>query len=75
MHSSPLRVHRFTSLRVLGDELPHLRTLSVCSCGLTDLDGVQNAPALVSLAAANNRIEQILPVTEMRKIVTLDLEK
>ncbi len=59
----------------MGDELPHLRTLSVCGCGLTDLDGVQNAPSLATLVAADNDVSQILPVTEMRKIVTLDLEK
>ncbi len=60
---------------MLGDELPNLRTLSACNCGLTDLDGVQNAPALTTLVAADNAITHILPVTELRKMETLDLEK
>lgn len=48
---------------------------SVCSCGLTDLDGVQNAPSLVTLAAADNSVAALLPVTEMRRVEHLDLEK
>ncbi len=63
------------SRRVLGDELPSLRTLSVCACGLKDLDGVLNASNLSTLVAANNKIDDLLPVTELRKITSLDLEK
>jgi hypothetical protein len=40
---------------VLSEELPHLKTLSVCSCGLEDLDGITYTPHLVSLIAADNR--------------------
>ena len=30
----------------------NLKTLSVCYCGLTDLDGINNLPSLVNLVAA-----------------------
>ena len=50
------------------------KTLSVCYCGLMDLDGINNAPNLVNLVAAFNAISDLYPVTEMRKINTLDLE-
>jgi Leucine-rich repeat (LRR) protein len=59
----------------LGDELPNLRTLSLCGCGLFDLDGVTNAANLVTLVAADNDISDVLPVTELRKISTVDLQK
>ena len=52
----------------------NLKTLSVCYCGLTDLDGINNAPNLVNLVAAFNAISDVYPLTEMRKINTLDLE-
>ena len=53
----------------------NLKTLSVCYCGLTDLDGINNLPSLVNLVAAFNAISDIYPVTEMRKLKTLDLER
>ena len=59
---------------VLGEEMRNLKTLSVCYCGLMDLDGINNAPNLVNLVAAFNAISDLYPVTEMRKINTLDLE-
>ena len=65
----------FLFSRVLGDELRRLRTLSVCYCGLEDLDGISYAPNIVSLCAADNHISDVYPVTELRKIHTLDLEK
>lgn len=65
---------RIQSLRVLGDELNHLKTLSVCYCGLEDLDGISYAPNLVTLVAADNHITDVLPITELRRIHTLDLE-
>ena len=43
--------------RVLSEELPSLKTLSVCSCGLEDLDGITYTPNLVSLIAADNRYD------------------
>ena len=46
----------------------HLKTLSACDCGLVDLHGVTNAPNLASLAASDNAIADVLPVTELRKI-------
>ena len=61
--------------RVLGDELRRLRTLSVWYCGLEDLDGISYVPNIVSLCAADNHISDVYPVTELRKIHTLDLEK
>ena len=61
--------------RVIGDEMRNLKTLSVCYCGLTDLDGINNLPSLVNLVAAFNAISDIYPVTEMRKLKTLDLER
>jgi len=61
--------------RVLSEELPNLKTLSVCSCGLENLDGISFIPNVVTLIAADNLISDVLPVTEIRKIVTLDLEK
>ena len=61
--------------RVLGDELVNLRTLSACDCGLVDLDGVTNAPNLASLSASDNAIADVLPVTELRKIANVDLQK
>ena len=64
-----------SSRRVLGDELVHLRTLSARDCGLRDLDGVTNAPNLVSLAASDNAVADVLPVTELRKIANVDLQK
>jgi len=59
----------------LSEELPNLKTLSVCSCGLEDLDGISFLPNLITLVAADNRITDALPVTELRRLVTLDLEK
>ena len=53
----------------------NLKTLSVCYCGLEDLDGINNLPSLVNLVAAFNAISDIYPVTEMRKLKTLDLER
>ena len=61
--------------RVLGDEMSRLKTLSVCYCGLEDLDGISYAPNLVSFCATDNQISDAYPVTELRKIHTLDLEK
>ena len=61
--------------RVLGDELRRLRTLSVCHCGLEDLDGVSYVSNIVNLCAADNQISDAYPITELRKIHTLDLEK
>ena len=60
---------------VLGDEFRSLKTLSVCYCGLEDLDGISYAPNLVNLVAAFNAISDVYPITEMRKINTVDLEK
>ena len=51
-----------------------LRTLSVCYCGLEDLDGISYAPNIVNLCAAYNQISDVYPITELRKIHTLDLE-
>ena len=65
----------FPVSRVLGDELRRLRTLSVCYCGLEDLDGISYAPNIVNLCAADNQISDVYPVTELRKIHTLDLAK
>jgi len=65
---------RIQSLRVLGDELSRLRTLSVCYCGLEDLDGINYCPNIVNLCAADNRINDVYPITELRRIHTLDLE-
>ena len=62
-------------LRILGEELYRLKTLSVNTCGLEDLDGVTYAPNLTTLVAADNNISDVYPVTELRKIHTLDLEK
>lgn len=55
--------------------MPNLKTLSVVECGLTDLDGILNTPNIVNFNAARNAIEDVLPITELRKINTLDLEK
>ena len=52
-----------------------LKTLSVCGCGLTDLDGITYAPNLETLVAADNAIHDLLPVTELRKVHTIDLEE
>ena len=65
----------FPVSRVLGDELRRLRTLSVCHCGLEDLDGVSYVSNIVNLCAADNQISDAYPITELRKIHTLDLEK
>jgi len=65
---------RIQSLRVLGDELSRLRTLSVCYCGLQDLDGINYCPNIVNLCAADNQINDVYPITELRRIHTLDLE-
>ena len=64
---------RITSLRVLGDEMTHLKTLSVCHCGLTDLDGVNYAPNIVNLVAAYNAVTDVYPITELRRVRTVDL--
>ena len=61
--------------RILGDELSRLRTLSVCYCGLEDLDGINYVPNIVNLCAADNHINDVYPITELRRIHTLDLEK
>ena len=50
-----------------------LKTLSVCHCGLDDLDGVNYAPNIVNLVAAYNAVTDVYPITELRKINTLDL--
>ena len=65
---------RIFFFRVLGEELHRLRTLSVCYCGLEDLDGISYAPNIVNLCAAYNQISDVYPITELRKIHTLDLE-
>ena len=65
----------FPYYRVLGDELSRLRTLSVCYCGLEDLDGINYCPNIVNLCAADNQINDVYPITELRRIHTLDLEK
>ncbi|XP_059080437.1 uncharacterized protein LOC131878473 [Tigriopus californicus] len=65
---------KFQSMRTLGDDLPSLKTISVCDCGLTDLDGITSASNLITLVAANNFIEDLLPVTELRKMNVLDLQ-
>lgn len=55
--------------------MPSLKTLSVCGCGLTDLDGISYAPKLVNLIAAFNRISDVYPITELNRINTVDLER
>ena len=55
--------------------MQRLKTLSVCYCGLEDLDGISYAPNILSLCAADNHISDVYPITELRKIHTLDLEK
>ncbi len=60
---------------MLGEELFRLKTLSVCYCGIEDLDGVNYAPNLTTLVAAFNNISDVYPITELRKIHTLDLEE
>ena len=67
-------LHAFV-FRILGDELSRLRTLSVCYCGLEDLDGINYCPNIVNLCAADNNINDVYPITELRRIHTLDLEK
>lgn len=52
-----------------------LKTLSVSYCGLTDLDGINYAPNIVNLIAAYNSVSDIYPITELRRIQTLDLGK
>jgi len=64
---------RITSLRVLGDEMSHLKTLSVCYCGLSDLDGINYAPNVVNLVAPHNAVTDVYPLTELRRIQTVDL--
>lgn len=62
-------------IRVLGDELLSLKTLSVFNCELEDLDGINYVPNIVNLCAADNQISDVYPITELRRIRTLDLEK
>ena len=60
---------------MLGEELQSLKHLYVTSCGLDDLDGITYAPNLVTFVAADNEVTDLLPITELRKINTIDLEK
>ena len=50
-----------------------LKTLSVAHCGLTDLDGINYAPNIVNLIAPYNNVSDVYPVTELRRLQTLDL--
>jgi hypothetical protein len=47
----------------------------VNDCRLEDLDGVALAPNLRELAAANNAVEDTMPLTELRRIASINLEK
>ncbi|XP_040573633.1 uncharacterized protein [Lepeophtheirus salmonis] len=73
--SLTLDFSKIISLRVIGDEIPTLRTLSVNCCNLDDLDGISYINNITTLFATDNNISDVLPLTDLRKINSVDLEK
>ena len=75
--------------RVFGEEVPSLKVLSVCSCGLTELFGAdflvnltgENQPtcpptsSLSELYAARNSINNVTDLSDLTKLKILDMEK
>merc|ERR1719192_594438 len=47
------------NFRVFGEEVPSLKVLSVCSCGLTELFGADFLVSLTELYAARNSINNV----------------
>lgn len=60
------------SLRDLGSELS-LKYLNVSRCGLHSFDGINGMPAVEQLIADNNKIEYVLPLTDLTELQSLSL--
>lgn len=61
------------SLRDLGSELT-LKYLNVSRCGLRSLDGINGMQMVEQLVADNNKIEYVLPLTELSELQSLSLK-
>lgn len=61
------------SLRDLGSDL-NLKYLNVSRCGLRSFDGINGMQILVQLIADNNKIEYVLPLTNLSELQSLSLK-
>ena len=65
----------FFVLRVFGEEVPSLKIVSVCSCGLTELFGIDFLVNLSEFYAARNSITDVTDLSDLPKLKILDMEK
>ena len=52
-----------------------MKVLSVCSCGINELHGLDFLVNLRELYAACNAISNVLDLTDLHKLTIVDLEK
>lgn len=61
------------SLRDLGSELS-IKYLNVSRCGLRGLDGINGMQSVEQLVADNNKIEDLLPLSNLSELQSLSLK-
>ena len=59
--------------RMLGSSLSQLVTLHLRRCGVKELDGIASFTALRELDLAENNIVDIIPLSRLEELVSLDL--
>ena len=65
---------RILSIRDLGTNLQHLKTLSLADVGLTELDGIAALANLRELRLANNSIDDLTPLAMHETLQILDMK-
>ena len=66
---------KYLHCRVFGEEVSSLKVLSVCSCGISELHGLDFLVNLRELYAAYNCINNVLDLTDLHHLTIVDLEK
>lgn len=61
--------------RVFGEEVSSLKVLSVTSCGISELHGIDFLINLKELYASDNLINNVLDLSDLHHLTILDLEE
>ena len=62
-------------IRVFGEEVSSLKVLSVTSCGISELHGIDFLVNLKELYASDNLINNVLDLSDLHHLTILDLEE
>ena len=65
----------YHNFRVFGEEVSSLKVLSVNSCGISELHGIDFLINLKELYASDNLINNVLDLSDLHHLTILDLEE